>query len=74
MERKHELTGKTQNGRLRKQGSKVVRLANSHPDKAVEPNSEEAMAIARAVRIYFEDKRTKTPSIWKEKSFTPAEE
>jgi hypothetical protein len=65
MERKHELTGKTQNGRLRKQGSKVVRLANSHPDKAVEPNSEEAMAIARAIRNYFEDKRTNTPSIWK---------
>jgi hypothetical protein len=74
--RKRKIIGETpiERQRVLKDGSLVVKLANSRPDGPVEPNSEEAMTIARRVRAQFEDKSKRSPSVWKERSFTSAED
>lgn len=53
----------------RRDGSFIVRLANHRPDRAVEPNSDEAMAIARGVKKFYDDRKQITPSIWKERAY-----
>jgi hypothetical protein len=74
--RKQTAIGETPIDRQRalRNGGLLVELACTRPNGAVERNSEESMAIARAVRAQFEDKTRKSPSLWKERTFASAED